>query len=380
MEFDYYEILEISRNASGDEIKKAFRKLALKYHPDRNAGDKEAEQKFKQINEAYQVLSDEQKRSIYDRYGKEGLEGRFGSGGGFSADFDLSDIFDSFFGGGFGASSRQRKRRSEKYSADLEIPINLEFNEAVFGCEKEIKFDQKVPCPTCNATGSKDGKNKTCQHCGGSGRITRGNGFMNIVQECPYCHGSGEVISEPCPYCNAKAYKFQQQSVKITIPEGVDSGMRMRVAGKGNIGANGVQGDLYVSINVKEDKHFIRHNDDVYIEIPVFFTQAVLGESIKIPTLRGETELKLPVGAKDKQQFIFENEGIKGVNSRKKGRLVAQISIQTPDKLSDEQKELLNKLQASFGIVSGKSSTDKSVFDKIKSWFKDDEPKRKKKK
>ena len=156
--------------------------------------------------------------------------------------------------------------------------------------------------------------------------------------------------------------------------------MRMRVAGKGNIGANGVQGDLYVSINVKEDKHFIRHNDDVYIEIPVFFTQAVLGESIKIPTLRGEAELKLPVGAKDKQQFIFENEGIKGVNSRKKGRLVAQISIQTPDKLSDEQKELLNKLQASFGIVSGKSSTDESVFDKIKSWFKGDEPKGKKKK
>ena len=237
-----------------------------------------------------------------------------------------------------------------------------------------------MPCPTCNATGSKDGKNKTCQHCGGSGRITRGNGFMNIVQECPYCHGSGEVISEPCPDCNAKAYKVQQQSVKITIPEGVDSGMRMRVAGKGNIGANGVQGDLYVSINVKEDKHFIRHNDDVYIEIPVFFTQAVLGESIKIPTLRGEAELKLPVGAKDKQQFIFENEGIKGVNSRKKGRLVAQISIQTPDKLSDEQKELLNKLQASFGIVSGKSSTDESVFDKIKSWFKGDEPKGKKKK
>lgn len=191
MEFDYYEILEISRNASGDEIKKAFRRLALKYHPDRNSGDKEAELKFKQINEAYQVLSDEQKRSIYDRYGKEGLEGRFGSGGGFSADFDLSNIFDSFFGGGFASSSRQRKRYSEKYSADLEIPINLEFNEAIFGCEKEIKFDQKVPCPTCNATGSKDGKSKTCQHCGGSGRITRGNGFMNIVQECPYCHGSG---------------------------------------------------------------------------------------------------------------------------------------------------------------------------------------------
>lgn len=379
MEFDYYEILEISRNANGDEIKKAFRKLALKYHPDRNAGDKEAELKFKQINEAYQVLSDEQKRAIYDRYGKDGLDGRFGSGGDFSADFDLSDIFDSFFGGGFSGRS-QKKRYSEKYSADLEIPINLEFNEAVFGCEKEIKFDQKAPCKTCNATGSKDGKNKTCHHCGGSGRITRGNGFMNIVQECPYCQGSGEVISEPCPDCNAKTYKIEKQTVKITIPEGVDNGMRMRVAGKGNIGTNGIQGDLYVSINVKEDKHFIRHNDDVYIEIPVFFTQAVLGESIKIPTLRGEAELKLPVGAKDKQQFIFENEGIKGVNSRKKGRLVAQISIQTPDKLNDEQEELLNKLQASFGIESGKSNTDESVFDKIKGWFKGEEPKKKKKK
>ncbi|MBE3605673.1 molecular chaperone DnaJ [Campylobacter sp. RM13119] len=369
MEVSYYEILEISQSANADEIKKAYRKLALKYHPDRNAGDKEAEDKFKLVNEAYQVLSDEKKREIYDRYGKDGLNGSSGFGGGFGADFDISDIFSSFFGD-FG-SSRTRRRNTDKYSVDLEVPIDIKFHEAVFGCEKEISYKIKVPCDECKSTGSKDGKTHTCQYCRGTGRISQNRGFMSLVQECPYCHGSGQTISEKCPSCNGNGFKEESKTIKISIPEGVDSGMRMRVSGKGNISSRGESGDLYVNINVAEDDYFIRHNDDIYVDFPVFFTQAILGESITIPTLRGKTELKLPVGAKDKQQFIFENEGVKNVNSKRVGRLIVQISIQNPQKLTDEQTELLTKLQESFDIKSGTAIHDNdSVFDKIKSWFK----------
>jgi len=379
MEVDYYEILEISKNSDNETIKKAFRKLALKYHPDRNQGDKEAEEKFKMINEAYQVLSDEQKRAAYDRYGKAGLEGGFGGFSGFD-DIDLGDIFGSFFGGGFSQGKSRKRKSVDKYALDFEIPIKIKFNEAVFGIEKELECRIKKPCKVCNSTGSKDGKTHACPHCGGKGRIAQQRGFMSFVQDCPYCGGTGEKISEPCENCHGNGYEEELQNIKINIPAGVDNGMRMRVSGKGNISANGNRGDLYISIDVEPDEHFVRNGNDVYIEIPVFFTQAILGEKITIPTLKGTTELKLPVGAKDKQQFIFENEGIKSVNSKKFGRLVAQISVQTPNKLSDEQNELLVKLQSSFGIQTGKVNTDESVFDKVVSWFKGDENKKDKKK
>lgn len=372
MEINYYEILEISRTSDSETIKKAFRKLALKYHPDRNQGDKEAEEKFKLVNEAYQVLGDEEKRRIYDRYGKAGLEGGAGGfGGGFSADFDLGDIFSSFFGGDFGGD-RRRKRSLDKYPLDFEIPVNIEFNEAVFGVEKEVKFSIKKPCQSCKGTGSKDGAYKPCPHCGGKGRISQQRGFMSFVQECPYCSGTGEVVKDICGKCEGRGYDEEKQSVTINIPAGVDNGMRMRVAGKGNLSVDGSRGDFYVSISVEPDEHFIRNGNDVYIEIPVFFTQAILGETIKIPTLNGSTGLKLPIGAKDKQQFVFEGEGIKSVNSRKVGRLIAQISIKSPSKLTDEQVEILKKLQESFGIENGKSSADESVFDKVINWFKGD--------
>lgn len=369
MELNYYEILEIEKNASGDDIKKAYRKLALKYHPDRNQGDKDAENKFKLVNEAYQVLSDTQKRDIYDRYGKDGLNGAGGFGG-FSADFDINDIFDSFFSGFGGSSSRTRRRRNEKYSPDIEISITIDFHEAIFGCEKEVEYKSKTPCSSCKGSGAKDGKISTCTKCGGSGRISQRNGFMSFVQDCPYCGGSGESASEKCQKCKGLGYEEQKQSLKITIPEGIDDGMRMRVEGHGNKMPSGKSGDLYVLINVQEDEHFIRHNNDIYVDIPVFFTQAMLGESIIIPTLRGTKTLELPVGANDKQRFVFEKEGVKDVNSNRYGNFIVQISIQTPKKLSDEQSELLKKLQESFGIKSGESSQDKSVFDKIKSWFK----------
>lgn len=369
MQIDYYEVLEITRTADNETIKKAYRRLALKYHPDRNAGNKEAEDKFKLVNEAYQVLSDERKRDVYDRYGKDGLAGM--SGGGFDfGDIDLGDIFSSFFGGG---RSSRRKADQERYPIDIEVSVVIEFNEAVFGCEKEIQYNKKVPCTTCSGTGSKDGKKQTCPHCGGSGRLARSSGFMQIVQDCPYCGGSGEVIKDKCPTCAGTGYEEEKHSLKVSIPEGIDTGMRLRIAGKGNVGTSGRSGDLYVLVQVKEDEHFIRHNNDVYLDVPVFFTQAILGESISVPTLRGQKELKLPVGTADKQRFVFEKEGIKMINSNKVGNLIVQVSIQTPTKLSSDQEELLRKLQESFGIKSGQThEACEGILDKIKSWFKPD--------
>ncbi len=366
MEFDYYEILELSRTASGDDIKKAYRKLALKYHPDRNQGDKEAEEKFKQINQAYEVLSNDEKRSLYDKYGKAGLEN---SGFGFS-DIDISDIFNTFFGRRGANSSRSRSSMQELYEVDLEIIINLEFNEAVFGCEKELEYSYKSPCDTCKGSGAKDGKTSSCVYCGGAGQIQMQQGFMSIVQTCPHCYGSGQMIQDKCEECDGKGFMEQKNNIKISIPEGIDNGNRIRVSGKGNVGKYST-GDLYVRAKVKDHDKFIRHGDDLYIEIPVFFTQALLGESIKIQNLKGDDlDLNLPVGTKDKKQIIFENEGVKNARTKKKGRLIAQIKINTPNSINDDQRELLVKLQNSFGIKSGQTHAgDDGIFDKIKGWF-----------
>lgn len=364
MQEDYYEILGISKDASGEEIKRAFRKLALQYHPDRNQGDKEAEEKFKKINEAYQILSDDEKRSIYDKYGKDGLNS--GGFGGFE-DFDISDIFSSFFGGGFGSS--RRSQNYDNYELDIEVPLVLTFKEAVFGTKKTINYKIKIPCEQCNATGAKDGKKTPCAHCSGTGKISQRQGFMTFIQTCPYCNGSGKSVGEKCQKCQGRGYEEESTQAIIAIPAGVDNGTKIRVSSKGNLSLSGQNGNLYVRISVKDDKFFIRHNDDVYIEVPVFFTQAALGATLDIPTLSGQTQLKLPVGSQDKQQFIFENEGVVNVRSGKKGRLVAQISIKYPKKLSTEQKELLQKLENSFDVKS-KNSTDDDFFEKIKQWFK----------
>lgn len=370
---DYYEILGISRGASSDEIKKAYRKLALQYHPDRNQGDKEKEEKFKEISQAYEVLSNEEKRELYDRYGEAGLNaGSGGFGGGF-ADFDLGDIFSSFFGGG---RSSRHAGPSELYETDLEVLLTLDFNESIFGCKKTIEFSKKSPCKACDGSGAKDGAKSTCPHCGGSGQIGIRQGFMSLVQTCPHCQGSGSVIKEKCPECSGDGYHEERTSVELNVPEGVDNGVRVRLSGKGHEGKYGT-GDLFVRIKVRADEHFVRQGDDVYIEIPVFFTQAMLGESIEIPTLRGKTTLKLPVGAKDRAQFAFEKEGVKNPRSGRVGKLVAQISIISPSSLNDEQRELLEKLQASFGIQSGQMNSGEEgffegVFEKIKGWFSSD--------
>lgn len=372
---DYYELLEISRDADKGTIKKAYRKMAMKFHPDKNPGDHEAEENFKSVNEAYQVLSDEEKRSIYDQYGKQGLEGH-GQGGGFrSGGFDdLSSVFEEMFGqsgfGGFGGG-RKQQRKSYNYNLDIGIDVNVEFNEAVFGAKKEIKYKYKTACDSCKGTGAKNGKLSTCKTCGGQGQVHTRQGFMTFAQTCPHCQGSGESKASNCKKCSGDGYHEHEEKFEVNIPEGVNNGNRIRVSNKGNIAPDGSRGDLYIQINVKEDPHFIRHDDDIYIEVPLFFTQVALGGNITIPGLRGELDLKIPAGTKDKEQFKFPDEGVQSVQGYGKGDLIIQIKIKYPKKLNPEQRELLEKLQESFGIESKPHESNfENMFDKVKGWFK----------
>ena len=371
-DLSYYEILEVSRDADQTTIKKAYRKMAKIYHPDKNPGDSQAEHKFKLCNEAYQCLSDDKQRSIYDRYGKEGLQGMGGRGRSSAGFDDLGSMFEEMFSS-FGGSSRRRQNPAdmEKYSLDMNINMSISFNEAVFGCEKDVEFKYKDSCKSCSGTGAKDGKLSTCHQCRGQGQVFMKQGFMTFSQTCPACHGTGSAPSAPCDSCSGRGYHEEKGDVTIKVPKGIDDQNRLRVSGKGNIGKRGSRGDLYITFSVKPDKHFQRDGNDIYIAIPVFFTQAVAGESLMIPSLRGELELKLDIGTKDKQHFVFKGEGIDDVHGHGRGNLIAQVNITYPNKLNDEQRELLNKLQESFGIESKPhESVLDSAIEKMKSWFK----------
>jgi len=369
-EIDYYELLEVSKNSDKTTIKKSYRRLAMKYHPDKNPGNSESEEKFKAINEAYQVLSDEQKRQLYDRYGKAGLQGQ-GQSSGFGGGFDdLGSVFEEMFGSAFGGGSRRKQRKTYNYNLDIAIEVTIEFNEAVFGINKNIDYTYKTACKACKGSGAKDGKLSKCSYCEGHGQVHTRQGFMTFAQTCPNCNGSGEAVAQKCPSCNAKGYEEVKETFKVDIPQGVNTGNRIRVSNKGNIAPDGTRGDLYLQIKVKEDSHFVRHDDDIYLEVPLFFTQVVLGDSIKIPSLKGELELKIPAGTKDKEQFKFKNEGVKSVQGYGQGDLIVQISIKYPTDLNAQQKELLEKLQESFGIESKPSeSSFEGMFEKVKKWF-----------
>jgi len=372
-ELSYYEILEVTQSADKSTIKKAYRTMAKKYHPDKNPGDEAAEHKFKLCNEAYQCLSDDQQRSTYDRYGKEGLQGMGGgrrSSGGFD---DLGSMFEDMFNGfgGGGGGRRQNPADMDKYPLDMNVDMHLSFNEAIFGCEKDIEFSYKKSCKPCKGTGAKNGKLSTCKQCKGQGQVYMKQGFMTFSQTCPACQGTGSAATDACKSCRGDGYEEVKESVNVKIPKGIDTGNRLRVSGKGNIGKKGNRGDLYVTFEVKQDKHFIRDDNDVYIEIPVFFTQAITGETLTIPSLTGELELKLNVGTRDKQRFTFRNEGIDDVHGHGKGNLIAIVNIQYPKKINDAQSELIAKLQESFGIESTPhQGVLDSAIDKMKGWFK----------
>ncbi|WP_104760654.1 molecular chaperone DnaJ [Helicobacter cetorum] len=370
MELSYYEILEVEQNSNQETIKKSYRKLALKYHPDRNQGNKEAEEKFKLINEAYGVLSDEKKRALYDRYGKQGVEQGGFSQGGFGDFFeDLGSIFESAFGG-FG-SHRGSKKRQSTIEPDFLHEVELSFKEAVFGCKKTIKINYQSICETCAGTGAKDKALETCKHCNGKGQVFTRQGFMTMAMPCSACKGEGTKIKTPCSSCRGKTYIIKEETLEVPIPEGIDNQNRMVFQGKGNEYEKNRRGDLYLEAIVEEDEHFKRQGNDLFIEAPVFFTSVALGATIKVPSLKGELELKIPPSARDKQAFTFKNEGVKNPQSSYRGNLVAVLKVIYPKHLNEEQKELLQKLHASFGY---ESEPHKGVLEtcigKFKDWFK----------
>lgn len=370
----YYEVLNVSKDATTTEIKKAYRKLAIKYHPDKNAGDKESEEKFKIISEAYAVLSDSEKRKIYDLYGKEGLNNAGGSGFSSGNMDDIMDIFNSMFGEsfGFGSSRGNAKNQSMPYPLDIESEITLAFNEAIFGTEKEIEITYKEPCESCEGTGAKNGKLSICDYCHGNGQVMMRQGFMTFTQECPKCHGSGKISQERCPKCKGSGGKEKKEKVTVSIPAGVNVGNRLRVPHKGNVDKYGNRGDLYLHFNIEEDEHFIRDGEDIYIEVPVFFTQILLSQEIKIPSLEDELSINLTPKIRDKEHFVFYNKGVPNVNNpSRRGRFIVQIKVLYPEKINSEQKELIEKLNESFGLESKPhKNIFENTFEKIKDWVK----------
>lgn len=380
-EKDYYELLEVGKDANGDEIKKAYRRLAMKYHPDRNQGDKEAEQKFKEINEAYEVLKDEQKRAAYDRYGHQafaggmngaggnpfgGFEFNFGAGG-FSDVF--SDIFSEFMGGG---RSRGGARSSAERGADVRYNLEITLEEAFNGVEKEIKIPSTKVCEDCHGHGTADGKEApVCPTCGGRGKVHRQQGGFFIVETtCPACGGGGRQVKDPCKKCKGNGYVGQEKNLKIKIPAGIEDDTRMRIAGEGEAGLRGgANGDLYVFISVKNHKLYSREGANLYANIPISMVCAALGGKIEIPSVNGEKlELEIKAGTQNDQVMKLKNQGMTIMRSKNRGDLFVKLHVETPVNLSSRQKELLEEFRAISKDDSCQPEA-KSFFDKIKDLF-----------
>ncbi len=340
---DYYEILSVSRNASDAELKAVYRKLALKYHPDRNPDDQEAEEKFKEAAEAYEVLRDPQKRSLYDQYGHAGLENTGFSGfGGFEDIFSsFGDIFEDFFG----FTSRRRSSSRAMSGANLRYDISLEFMQAVFGIETEIEIEKREICPDCGGNGcEKDSEPESCRHCNGTGQVSRSQGFFTVRTTCPTCRGNGQIIPHPCPECRGTGLVMANKKVAVKIPAGVDNGSRLRLTGEGEPGVfGGPPGDLYVFIHVEPHDFFKRRDTDIICEIPISFVQAALGDKIEVPTLNGDKTLKIPKGTQPGDIFYFHGEGIPSLRTSQRGDQIIQVDIKTPTHLSKKQEALLKE-------------------------------------
>jgi len=340
---DYYDVLGVNRNASEDELKSAYRKLALKFHPDRNPGDKAAEENFKEAAEAYEVLRDREKRGIYDQFGHAGLEGSGFSGfGGFEDIFSsFGDIFEDFFGFQRGGRSRSRAQRG----ADLRYDLTLSFMDAAFGKETEIEVGKLETCPDCRGNGCEAGHHpETCRQCGGTGQVSRSQGFFTVRSACPVCRGHGQMITHPCPRCRGNGQIQINKRVSVKIPAGVDNGSRLRLTGEGEPGAyGGPTGDLYVFIHVQPHDFFERRDNDVICQVTLSFVQAALGDKITVPTLDGSKTLDIPKGAQPGDVFYFHGEGVPSLRTRKRGDQIIQVVIKTPTGLSKKQEELLRE-------------------------------------
>lgn len=369
---DYYEVLGVSRGAGEEDLKKAYRRLAVQCHPDRNPGNKQAEERFKEINEAYQVLSDPEKRMQYDRFGHAAFQGQAGAGGfggfDFSQGFEevFSDIFGDFFGTGRGRS-RSRSRRGEDLRYDLEV----EFEEAARGTEKIVKFQRLMTCEECNGARARGGAEgvKTCPNCRGTGQVRTQQGFFSIATTCGQCRGEGMVISDPCPKCQGQGRIRKPVSLSVRIPPGVDNGSRLKLRGEGEAGfGGGPAGDLYVVVHVKEHALFVRQDNDIVIEVPVSFPQAALGSEIDVPTLDGKMNVKIPAGTQSGKIFRLKGKGFTDLHGYGRGDQLVKITVETPRRLSAKQRELLEE----FARASGEDVNhplSKGFVDKLKEMF-----------
>src|SRR5437660_4267696 len=368
---DYYEVLGVEKNAAAEEIKKAYRKMAIKYHPDKNPGDKTAEEQFKELGEAYEVLCDPQKRAAYDQYGHAAFDRRaFGRGAGFHDPFEVfrevfggGNIFEDLFGGG--RSDPSQANRGDDLRYDMEIT----FEEAAHGCEKEITVTKPERCDECQGSGAEAGSRvKTCPMCGGRGQVVSSRGIFSIAQTCPQCRGAGRVIEKPCKGCRGVGRKEKTSKIKLRIPAGVDSGSRLRSAGNGEAGLRGApSGDLYVVVHVKPHEIFQRDGDDLLCEIPVSFVHAALGADVNVPTLQGHAPIKIPPGTQPGTMFRLKGKGIKNIQGYGHGDLHVRINVEVPTHLTPEQKA---KLQEFAELCNGKESPlSQSFFDKAKNLF-----------
>ena len=371
---DYYEILGVAKNAPEDEIKKAYRKLAMKYHPDRNPDSKGAEDKFKEAKEAYEMLSDPAKREAYDRYGHAGVDpnmgaGGFGAGaGGFGG---FSDAFGDIFGDIFGQGRRSGGPQVYR-GADLRYNLEITLEQAAHGFDTTIRVPSWNECDTCHGSGAKPGTSPTtCTTCGGHGQVRMQQGFFSIQQTCPKCHGSGKIIPNPCPTCSGAGRIKKNKTLEVKIPAGIDDGMRIRSSGNGEPGMNGgPPGDLYVEIHIKQHPVFQRDGDDLHCEIPISFTKAALGGDVEVPTLNGKASFTIPEGTQSGKTFRLRGKGIKGVRSGYPGDLFCHVVVETPVKLTDRQKELLQEFEQSMTAGGSKHNPhSKSWKDKVKEFF-----------
>ena len=375
---DYYEVLGVSRSASEDEIKKAYRKLAKQYHPDLNPGNAEAEQKFKEVNEAYEVLSDSNKKARYDQFGFAGVDPNYGAGagggGGFGGftDFDfgdLGDIFGSFFGGGFGGSTRS-SRSGPQRGESIRVGVTVSFEEAAFGCEKEVTVDRVDQCPTCKGSGCEPGTTpEVCTQCGGSGQVQQRRqtpmGVFATTTTCPKCGGRGKIIHSPCKDCNGTGQQRKRKTIQVNIPAGIDNGQTISLRGQGNAGRNGgPAGDLLITVTVRPHQLFRREGNDVLCEAPITFTQAVLGGEMEIPTIDGKVKYDIPEGTQTGTTFRLRGKGIPNLNGRGRGDQYVTVYIETPRNLNREQKEALKKFSQSLGEHNYEAR--KNFFSKFK--------------
>lgn len=367
---DYYEVLGVTRTATEQEIKSSYRKLAMQYHPDRNPGNSEAEEKFKECTEAYSVLIDAEKRQRYDQFGHAGVNG----GGGFSgfdpANFqDFSDIFGDIFSDFFGVNVGGGRRGRAQRGGDARADVTLTFEEAAFGKKTNVKVRSYQACEHCRGTGSAEGKGpSTCSSCGGRGQVRFQQGFFSIARTCPACGGMGRVITDPCSRCKGEARVMKERTVEVSVPPGVEDGTRIRYQGQGDAGGVGGQpGDLYVVLHVKPHPFFEREGKDLYCSVPISFAQAALGAEIVIPTLDGEHKLKVPEGTQTATTFRIRGRGLPALQSSGKGDLFVKVRVQTPSKLTKKQRELLEELAGTFSVEN--KPEPRSLFEKVKEIF-----------